>query len=82
MRGTLAVAPVEAAFLLKSRGVGSLGSFDAVCNEWLAKQISEETNPRRRELLQKGLGHATLEFLRIVYMRGNIVDFRFIVAVY
>lgn len=37
---------------------------DTKIEEWLAKQIAEEQNSRRRELLQKGLGHGTLEFLR------------------
>lgn len=34
---------------------------------WLEGQISAETNPRRRELLEKGLGHGTVEFLRTVW---------------
>ncbi|MFD2612564.1 transcriptional regulator [Paenibacillus gansuensis] len=34
---------------------------------WMKKQLDEETNPRRLELLHKGLGHGTLEFLRLVW---------------
>lgn len=36
-------------------------------NEWLEKNISEEKNPRRREILEKGLGHGTVEFLRMIW---------------
>lgn len=32
--------------------------------EWLQKHIADESNPRRRELLEKGLTHSTAEFLR------------------
>jgi hypothetical protein len=35
--------------------------------DWLNKQIDEERNPRRRELLQKGLGHGTTEFLKNIW---------------
>lgn len=38
--------------------------FEKKYEEWLQRHIAEETNPRRRELLEKGLGHATVEFLR------------------
>ncbi|MEF2964424.1 transcriptional regulator [Paenibacillus sp. M1] len=41
--------------------------FETKMNEWMNRQIVEETNPRRRELLQKGLGHGTIEFLRTVW---------------
>jgi hypothetical protein len=41
--------------------------FDNFYNDWLMKQIVEEKNPRRRELLQKGLGHGTVEFLRMIW---------------
>ena len=38
--------------------------FEKTYEEWLQKNIADETNPRRREMLKKGLGHATVEFLR------------------
>ncbi len=41
-----------------------MGVFDQHYEEWLHKQIVEEKNPRRRELLNKGLGHGTVAFLR------------------
>ncbi|MDF2935288.1 MAG: hypothetical protein K0Q90_661 [Paenibacillaceae bacterium] len=34
---------------------------------WLEGQIAAEKNPRRRELLEKGLGHGTVEFLRTIW---------------
>jgi hypothetical protein len=48
--------------------------FDDIYNEWLSKQIAEEKNPRRRELLQKGLGRGTIEFLRSIWFPtfGNL----------
>lgn len=36
-------------------------------NAWMARQMEEEKNPRRLELLTKGLGHGTMEFLRLVW---------------
>lgn len=41
--------------------------FDQMYEEWMVRQIEEETNPRRLELLRKGLGHGTVEFLRLVW---------------
>ncbi|AZN42419.1 transcriptional regulator [Paenibacillus albus] len=35
--------------------------------QWLRTHILEESNSRRRELLEKGLGHGTREFLRIIW---------------
>lgn len=35
--------------------------------EWMLAQITEERDSRRRELLEKGLGHGTVEFLRSVW---------------
>jgi hypothetical protein len=35
--------------------------------EWMHLHISEAGNHRRRELLEKGLGHGTVEFLRLVW---------------
>lgn len=34
---------------------------------WMLKQIAEEKNHRRRELLEKGLSHGTVEFLRSIW---------------
>jgi len=40
---------------------------------WMQKQINEEKNHRRRELLEKGLSHGTVEFLRKIWypVAGN-----------
>lgn len=35
--------------------------------EWLEENIAAEKNPRRLEMLKKGLGHGTIEFLRKVW---------------
>nr|WP_254639188.1 transcriptional regulator [Cohnella sp. GbtcB17] len=34
---------------------------------WLQSHIDGETNPRRKERLEKGLGHGTVEFLRTIW---------------
>lgn len=34
---------------------------------WMQKQIEQENNHRRRELLQKGLSHGTVELLRTIW---------------
>lgn len=34
---------------------------------WMQKQIDQEKNHRRRELLQKGLSHGTVELLRSIW---------------
>lgn len=41
--------------------------FDQKYEEWISLNLKEEENPRRRELLEKGLGHGTVEFLRSVW---------------
>jgi hypothetical protein len=41
--------------------------FEQKFEEWLEDQISREKNHRRREILEKGLGHGTVEFLRAVW---------------
>ncbi|KIL41549.1 transcriptional regulator [Gordoniibacillus kamchatkensis] len=41
--------------------------FDLAYEEWLKTAIAQEQNQRRRELLEKGLGHGTREFLRTVW---------------
>lgn len=40
--------------------------FEQKFEEWLQKNIYEDKNHRRREILKKGLGHGTIEFLRTV----------------
>lgn len=42
-------------------------SFDQTINEWLTEQMDTANNPRRKEILKKGLGHATKEFLRKIW---------------
>lgn len=44
-----------------------VNGFEKTMNDWLSRQITEETNPRRRELLHKELGHGTKEFLRCIW---------------
>lgn len=41
--------------------------FEQKYQEWLQKNLSEEKNQRRREILEKGLGHGTKEFLRTIW---------------
>ncbi|WP_058304403.1 hypothetical protein [Gorillibacterium timonense] len=41
--------------------------FDDACEQWMTKQIAEERNPRRRELLKKGLGHSTIAYLSSIW---------------
>jgi hypothetical protein len=41
--------------------------FDQKYNEWIEKNLQHEQNHRRIELLHKGLGHGTVEFLRAVW---------------
>lgn len=35
--------------------------------KWMQKQIAQENNHRRRELLQKGLSHGSVEMLRKIW---------------
>ncbi len=44
-----------------------IDSFQHAYDHWLQKNILEETNHRRREILKKGLGHGTVEFLRFIW---------------
>lgn len=44
-----------------------MSRFEQYYDEWLQEQINMETSPIRLELLQKGLGHGTREFLRAVW---------------
>lgn len=51
-------------------------SFDESYELWLREQLSQEKNPRRRDLLQKGLSHSTVMFLRKIWFPvvGNFND--------
>lgn len=44
-----------------------MSRFEQYYDEWLQEQIHAETGAIRLELLQKGLGHGTREFLRSVW---------------
>ncbi|AZS15892.1 transcriptional regulator [Paenibacillus lutimineralis] len=44
-----------------------MSTFEQIYEEWLEKNIAQEENQRRRELLVKGLGHGTIEFLRTIW---------------
>lgn len=44
-----------------------MSGFDQAYGEWMHAVIANEQNQRRLELLEKGLGHGTLEFLRSVW---------------
>lgn len=48
--------------------------FQLKYDQWLQANIEAESNPRRKELLCKGLGHGTVEFLRYVWLPavGNL----------
>lgn len=48
--------------------------FDGKIEQWVEEQIKLETNPRRRELLSKGLEHATIKFLKTIWLPaiGNL----------
>lgn len=42
--------------------------FETEYESWLSRQTANEKNPRRREKLEKGLGHGSVEFLRSVWL--------------
>lgn len=44
-----------------------MSRFEQNYEEWLHVNLTGERNHRRRELLEKGLGHGTVEFLRSVW---------------
>lgn len=50
--------------------------FQIEMDAWLSAQIANESNPRRRDILQKGLGHGTVEFLKEIWYPaiGNFND--------
>lgn len=39
-----------------------MSRYNDVYMEWLNRQIDEESNPRRREFLKKGLSRGTTDF--------------------
>lgn len=41
--------------------------FNQKFEEWVHENIAKEKNHRRRDLLEKGIGHGTIEFLRRVW---------------
>jgi hypothetical protein len=41
--------------------------FEQKYEEWIQANLVQERNHRRYELLEKGLGHGTVEFLRSVW---------------
>lgn len=53
-----------------------MGLFEEIYDDWLNKQIAGEKNPRRQELLRKGLSHGTITFLRSIWFPaiGNLND--------
>ncbi len=44
-----------------------MSRFEQNYEEWLHVNLTAEKNHRRRELIEKGLGHGTVEFLRSVW---------------
>ncbi len=44
-----------------------MSTFNTAFEEWLRQSISQEQNHRRKERLEKGIGHGTMEFLRSVW---------------
>ncbi|QHW35022.1 transcriptional regulator [Paenibacillus rhizovicinus] len=44
-----------------------MARFDQAYEDWMNAVIAQEDNHRRREILEKGLGHGTVEFLRSVW---------------
>jgi hypothetical protein len=44
-----------------------MSNFVEEYEKWIQDNITNETNPRRRELLEKGLGHGSIEFLRLIW---------------
>lgn len=54
-------------FLLVDKGVEIWMRFEQAFEEWMRLNIAEETNHRRIEILEHGLGHETMEFLGLVW---------------
>lgn len=53
-----------------------MSRFEQLYAQWMEDNISREENPRRVELLARGLGHGTIEFLRKIWFPavGNFDD--------
>ncbi|WP_306437512.1 transcriptional regulator [Saccharibacillus sp. O23] len=51
-------------------------NFEQAYGKWLDGQIQTESNVRRSELLKRGLGHGTIEFMRQIWFPaiGNLDD--------
>lgn len=51
-----------------------MSRFEQQYENWLKSNLENENNPRRRELLGRGLGHGTVEFLRTIWFPaiGNL----------
>lgn len=62
---------IEAAFFVAlvqwRRERCTMSKFEEKYEEWMHASITGEPNHRRRELLEKGLGHGTIEFLRTIW---------------
>ncbi|MCG7405924.1 transcriptional regulator [Paenibacillus sp. ACRRX] len=44
-----------------------MSRFEQHYKAWLQENLNKEDNVRRKELLRKGLGHGTVEFLRLIW---------------
>ena len=44
-----------------------MSNFDVEFERWIQKNINSDRNPRRRELLEKGLLHGSMEFLQSIW---------------
>ncbi|WP_152395139.1 transcriptional regulator [Paenibacillus guangzhouensis] len=44
-----------------------MSKFNQAFDTWLHTAITQEQNHRRREILEKGLGHGTMDFLRAIW---------------
>lgn len=42
-------------------------AFEKAYERWISEQLAAENNPRRRELLRKGLGFSTIAYLRTIW---------------
>jgi len=51
-----------------------MSRFDEMYEKWIEQQIALEKNPRRREMLQKGLSRGSIDFLRLIWFPsvGNL----------
>lgn len=59
---------IKAAFLFSGSKKGvPMSAFETKMSQWLHDQLAVEKNPRRRQILQKEIGHGTKEFLRTIW---------------